>query len=393
VTRFAAVEDLPSVWDVFARSFNFPAEDYERWLAQSDPARVLACFDGRRAVAASKILSFGQWFNGRRVPVAGYSPVAVAPEHRGRGLGRAVTAGQFADLRARREVVAALFPSSVALYRSVGFELAGGFVDRTVPASHLRSIVGGHDIEVRVGQPADIERVRRCYDRIAPSRHGYLDRADEMWARRLPPDLAGLHLYVVDASPVGELAGYVIYRHVKGRDPYDYGIRVVELLADDPGTSAALWRVVASSSTQAPDVSMTGPPEDPLLLQLPAADPTAVRGEVRWMIRLVDAAAAVAARRYRPSTEARVELEIVDADAAWNAGRWVLEVADGHGQLTPGGGGAVEATIGGLSSLWVGYASARTLEATGHLRSFDPGALDALDDVFAGPAPAVLDYY
>lgn len=395
-TRFATVEDLPSIWDVFVRGFDFPPDRFQEWLADPGPDRVVGSFDERgRAVAGSRLIAFGQWYGSRRVPMAGFSPIAVVPEQRGRGLGRAVTAGQYGDMRDRGEVAAGLFPSSVALYRSVGFELAGGYVERRIPSAHLAAISSRPAVVVRPGDAEDVAAVRACYDRIAPTRHGHLDRPEEMWRRKVPFDLTGLHLYVVDdltgAAPA--IAGYAVYRHVKTRPPFDYAIHVVELMADDPDVSAALWRVVGSSGTQAPHVSVVGPPDDPLFLQLPMADPTAVRSEIRWMVRLIDASAAIAARGYRRSARARVELEIVDADAPWNAGRWVLEASDGEASLERGGAGTVEVSIGGLSSLWAGYASARTLAAAGLLRSTDPSGLDDLDEVFAGPPPALLDFY
>ena len=302
-TRFATAEDLPSIWDVFVRSFDFPPDRFQEWLLDPGPDRVLGTFDEHgRAVAGSRLVAFGQWYGGRRVPMAGYSPVAVTPEHRGRGLGRAVTAGQYADMRDRGEVAAGLFPSSVALYRSVGFELAGGYVERRIPSAHLASISGGPDVVIRPGGPEDVAGARACYDRIAQPRHGHLDRPEEMWRRKVPADLTGMHLYVVDdASTVPAIAGYAIYRHVKTRPPYDYAVHLVELMADDPAISAALWRLVGSSGTQAPHVIVVGPPDDPVYLQLPIADPVAVQSEISWMVRLIDVAGAIAARGYRRS--------------------------------------------------------------------------------------------
>ena len=109
-----------------------------------------------------------------------------------------MTAGQYADMRDRGEVAAGLFPSSVALYRSVGFELAGGYVERRIPSAHLASITGGSDVVIRPGGPEDVAGARACYDRIARTRHGHLDRPEEMWRRKVPADLTGMHLYVVD---------------------------------------------------------------------------------------------------------------------------------------------------------------------------------------------------
>jgi len=68
-------------------------------------------------------------------------------------------------------------------------------------------------------------------------------------------------------------------------------------------------------------------------------------------------------------------------------------VSDGVGRLTPGGDGVVEVTIGGLSSWWSGYASARTLATTGHLHTADSNALATLDGLGASAAPTLVDFY
>ena len=133
---------------------------------------------------------------------------------------------------------------------------------------------------------------------------------------------------------------------MKTRPPYDYAVHLVELMADDPAISAALWRLVGSSGTQAPHVIVVGPPDDPVYLHLPVADPVAVQSEISWMVRLIDVAGAVAARGYRRSARARVDLQIADPDAPWNAGRWVLEASEGAASLKPGGDGTVETSIG-----------------------------------------------
>jgi predicted acetyltransferase len=393
--RTGAPEDLDGIWEVFRLGFGATDADRDRWVESLDPARALVV-DGPRGeiAAASHIRPFRQWFGGRAVPLAGYSPVAVLPEHRGRGLGRAVTAGPFADLRERGEVIAGLFPASVELYRSVGFELAGSYVHRRLPAAHLAALRPGGAVDLRRGTVDDVAAVHRCYDRLARRTDGPITRDEAWWARRLPPDLAGTVCYVVDdpATP-GELAGYAAYRHGPGRPPYDYAVVVSEVLAADPDVLRALWRVVGSSGSQAPQVDVIGPGEDPLFLLVGASDPRAVRSEIRWMLRLVDAAGAVAARGWNPTATGRVDLEVVDEHAPWNAGRWQLEVDGGAGRLAPGGDGTVEVTIQGLSSWWSGYAGARTLAATGHLRTADPAALAVLDGLGAASPPTLVDFY
>lgn len=393
--RFATADDLDGIWQVFKLGFGAKETDRARWLDGVDPARTRVIEGDRGDVAAaSHIRPFGQWFGGRLVPLAGYSPVAVLPEYRGRGWGRAVTAGHYADLRERGEVIAGLFPASVALYRSVGFELAGSYLQRRLPAAHLAALRADPSVVVRRGTVADVPAVHRCYERLAGRTDGAVTRDDGWWERRLPADLADTVLYVVDhPTDVGELDGYASYRTGSARPPYDYSIVVSEVRADTAAQLRSLWRVVGSSGSQAPDVDVIAAADDPLFLLLGSADPNAVRSEIRWMLRLVDVAGAVAARGWNPTVRGRVDLSITDEHAPWNAGRWRLEVADGEGRLTPGGDGTVDASIQGLSSWWSGYAGARTLATTGHLHTTDPVALATLDGLGATSPPTLLDFY
>ncbi|MCU1498721.1 MAG: acetyltransferase involved in intracellular survival and related acetyltransferase-like protein [Acidimicrobiales bacterium] len=393
--RFATTDDLDAIWDLFKLGFGGKDADRQRWMSAFDPERALVAeAPGGQVAAASHIRTFRQWFGGRAVPLAGYSPVAVAPEHRGRGLGRAITAGHFADLRDRGEVIAGLYPASVQLYRSVGFELAGSYVHRRIPAAHLAALQPGGEVTVRRGTLDDVAAVHRCYDRLAGRHDGPLVRDDPWWARRLPVDLVDTVLYVVDdPSRSGELDGYASYRQGPGRAPYDYSVVVSEVQAAEPAQLRALWRTVGSSGSQAPDVDIIGAGEDPLFLLLGGADPTTVRSEIRWMLRLVDVAGAVAARGWNPTAAGQVDLSITDDHAPWNHGRWRLTIEGGDGRLVPGGDGTVEVGVGGLSSWWAGYASARTLAVTGHLHTRDAEALATLDGLGAASPPTLVDFY
>lgn len=393
--RLGTPSDLEGIWDVFRLGFGAKDADRDRWTSEIDTTRVLLAEDERgQVVAASHIRPFKQWFGGRAIPMGGYSPVAVLPEHRGRGWGRAVTTGQYPDLRDRGEVIAGLFPASVALYRSVGFELAGSYVHRRIPASHLANLQVHRPAIVRRGSQADVAAVHRCYDRLARRLNGPVTRTAEWWGRRLPPDLADTVLFVIDhPTEPGELQGYGSYRHGKARPPFDYSVVVAEVQGADGDALKSLWRVIGSSGSQAPDVEVIGAADDPLFLLMDAADPTAVRSEIRWMCRLIDAPGAVAARGWNPTVRGRVDLLIADEHASWNAGRWQLAVEDGVGRLTRGGDGTLEIEIGGLSSWWSGYVSARTLATTGHLRSADPVALATFDGIGAAGPPTLVDFF
>jgi predicted acetyltransferase len=394
-TRLATADDLDGLWEVFRLGFGARESERAAWMAGVRPERAIVA-DGPRGeiAAASHIRHFDQWFGGRPVPMGGFSPVAVLPEFRGRGLGRAVTAGQFAAMREQGEVISGLFPASQALYRSVGFEIAGSYVLRRFPASEVGRIAPRRPVEVRRGRVPDVEALHRCQERLAAGRDGTLRRDAGWWERRLPTDLDGVVVYVVDQPDApGEVAGYAIYRHGPGPRPYDYTVVVTEVLADDPDVLRALWRVVGSSGSQAPWVEVVGPADDDLFLLLDTTDPVAVRNEIRWMLRLVDAPGAVAARGWNPTVTGTVHLDIHDEHAPWNAGRWVLEVEGGSARLEPGGSGVVSTSIGGLSTWWAGHTAASRLARMGHLVSTDPQALATMDSLIPAVPPVLPDFY
>lgn len=383
--------ELEEVAHVFRRSFNGTQELFDEFLATADRDRVAVAFVDGRVAAATNVLPFGVFLGGGRVGVGGYSPVAVAPEHRGRGLGRLVSAAPFADLRERGEPLAGLFPASTRLYRGVGFEVAGTWTERQITSRLLLGLPPAPGVVVRRAGPDDLAAVTDCYDRIAPSRHGYLDRPGSWWRRVAGDGADDRHLYVVDGQG-GSVDAYVLYRHVPAA--VDSTIKVREVIAATAEHACALWRLVGSSSTQATTTSFAAAPEHPLVLLLPEQDdrpaPAQVP-EIRPMYRVVDLPAAVAARGFPAGLRATVDLELADAWCPWHEGRWRLVVEGGSGRAERGGAGTVRLGPNGLAPLFTGYAPASTLAAVGLLGGAGDAPLAALDAAFAGPPPFCPD--
>ena len=171
-----------------------------------------------------------------------------------------------------------------------------------------------------------------------------------------------------------------------------YSLAVHELIAADLDATLALWRVLAGNSSVSVRASYQAGPDEPLTLLLPEQD-ILTREDWRWMLRLVDASGAIAARGFPAGLTATAHLDIVDDFAPWNAGPHVLEVKDGEGQLTPGGDGTVAITINGLAPLYSGMTSQWALARHGFLRGGSEQDLAALAAAFAGPAPWMVDFF
>jgi predicted acetyltransferase len=129
-----------------------------------------------------------------------------------------------------------------------------------------------------------------------------------------------------------------------------------------------------------------------------------VENQQPWMLKILDADAAVRARAWPEHLRASLPLTLLDgagaADAAPTADgrcRWVFE--DGAAHLEPGGGThrddstGVRLDIRGLSVLYAGAGSAAMLRQAGLLDGGDLRTDAVLDAASAGPPPALLDFF
>jgi hypothetical protein len=171
-------------------------------------------------------------------------------------------------------------------------------------------------------------------------------------------------------------------------------------VAGSAATARAIWSVLASHATMAHTLRGYLAPDDPLAWLAHEADAD-LGHRWRWMLRLVDAPAAMAGRGFPAAVTARVPLAVTDRQRPANSGRWLLEVAAGRGALTPLAGGAdpgrpVSAgpvTLGarGLAALYAGI-PLHGLRVAGLATGGGPAADDALNAAFAA-APHMADYF
>jgi predicted acetyltransferase len=378
-------EEAAACWQLLVRAFGFPRDDTDSFVEKLDKQRALAVFVGTEVAAFSRIRPFGQFWGGRRVAMGGHSPVGASPEFRGRGFGSMVTAGHFEDLRDRGEPIAGLHPASTALYRGVGFGLAGVWAHHKVPARSLQMLRPTGAV-TRRGTADDIPAVKDLYRAHAPRHDGHLDRPDVWWERFFEKLDQDTYLYVVDGERPGTLAGYVIYH--QGARPEGWGYRIVvqDMVAPEVDVAHALYRLLGSSSTMTDNIYLRGPNEHPLLLMLPEQD-LVPEDPLRFMVRIVDMAGAFEARGYAPGTNLAADFELEDKDCPWNTGRWRLTVEDGHPAMAKGGSGSIKATPTALATLFSGYMSAWDLSAAGALSGAAERDLQALAHAFAGPTP------
>jgi predicted acetyltransferase len=394
------------------------ARDTELFRPRVERGDVLAAREHGEVVGSAELRPYRQWFAGRALPMTGLGGVVVAPHARRRGVAATLLARAIERMHEAGAAVSALFPSSPPVYRAAGWETAGGVAGVEVATADLRRptstrTVGlpepaGVDVRLRplaaaaetaaettgtgetgedtapgiaTDTAADIAAVHALYTAAARPAVGPLTRTGPLFDPARILELDGVVIAEVDGAP----AGYVSWSRAGG--PID----VHDLVGDGPAVYGALLDCVGSWHTTIRSARIRL--ADPALLTVVLPFEPAVSTEP-WMLRVVDAEAAVAGRGFG-AVDTTVAFELVDPLAPWQAGPWLLEVTDGDGRLSRSTGrrtAEARVHVRGFSALFTGYASTGSLRAAG-LVDGPPAALARLDAVFAGPAPWMLDSF
>jgi predicted acetyltransferase len=401
VRRLTANDDLEPELDLGQRAFGpFSADERSRRLvsvrASTAAGRLLAAFDGPAMVASARYFDMRQWWHGRSLPMAGVAGVKAAPEAQGRGVGRALMTGLLEQVAAEGYPLSALYPATSALYRSVGWEMAGGQYDITVPARSLRSLQPPDPLSAAPDAPAG--SVRRAGPADAAEIIA-LDSELQAAARHCGPatfDAATLAGLLDDPGIFCYLApdGLLSYQWNRGGDE----VLAYRVQAGSAATARALWSILASHGTMVSGVRAFVNPADPVSWLVREPDVTLHRREM-WMLRLVDAPAAIAGRGFPESAALATPLSLRDAELPANSGQWMLEIGGGKGSLNRASPEPVPASSAGplrlgargLAAMYAGTPLA-TLRQAGLAAGGEPGADPALDQAFAGTA-YMFDYF
>ncbi|WP_405059913.1 GNAT family N-acetyltransferase [Kribbella sp. NBC_01505] len=373
-------EQLEAVWGVRQRSFG-PGGDKDEWrktaLEFLRDGRYLGVVDGDQLVAAARIWPLEQWWGGRKLPMGGVAGVIVAPEYRGRGVGSLLMRGVLERCAEKGYPLSALYPATTVLYRHLGYEFGGAKYRFAFPAADLR-VLGGKGVAVRKAGKEDAQL--------------FLDLASKLHETQrtngpLVWPLSEIEDWLGDEENFAYVAedGFVVYNWTDG------GLAVGELIAGSEQTARALWATVGSGASTARTVYAVVPPTDPIHL-LAEHEAESDPSVIRWMLRLVDAPAAIAQRGFPASVVLDVAVRLEDADLPANAGDWRLSIADGAGTLTAAEPAEDALHLGarGLAALYAGTSMAALRAgglATGGAAAADP----ALDTAFGGPASYMVD--
>lgn len=360
-----------------------------------DMDRVLGAFDGDRAVGTYR--SFAARLTvpgGGTLAADAVTAVTVAPTHRRQGALRAMMTADLAAARERGEPVAILMASEAPIYGRFGFAPATEHVALEIDTRAVRFARPALEADCSV-EPVESRALRAVgpaiFERTVRAEPGAIERPERRWDIDLgivvPPankPWQGWQYLCRDAA--GEAQGYLRY-HVEEkwdcRRPANVAV-IDELVAATPAAYARLWRFACEldlvTTVKADDRRV-----DELLPWL-LVDERAVRQTCRsdhlWL-RILDTAAALAARRYlRPG---RLVLEVRDA-GRHAAGRFLLEGGPDGADCRPTTAAAdLELTVEALGSAYLGGTALARLADAGLASEATPGSLSTADAMFRSP--------
>jgi predicted acetyltransferase len=168
-------------------------------------------------------------------------------------------------------------------------------------------------------------------------------------------------------------------------------IAVTDLQASTPRAYRRLWSFLRDISRVVSEIVFFTAPADPAYLVHPNPQ-FGMRLVDNWMVRVVDARAALTARGYASHVDAELHLELRDELVPHNAGRWVLCVREGTATLDRGGQGHLQLDARALAALYTGFASPHDLVLLDRITA-DPRTLATASTIFAGPMPWMPDMF
>jgi len=372
--------DLSAASRAYRIAFGTSPENVARWIENTGSENFRAMGSPLQAILLD--IPMGQRWGGRDVRMHGVAGVAVVPEARGVGLGTQLMTAYLAELRGNGVALSSLFASTRALYRKVGFELAGATYHHSMTTEFFS---GSTALTVRELVPADYGQIERIYASRLAREAGSLVRGpyiwDRVWRARGGTSHDGFVVLQDD-----RITGWLVVDQSSRPDGFQ-NVEVKDAQALDGASWARIGALLRAFGSMSRTTKMIGGPTHPLF---DVASEFRVETKLwePWMLRLVHLEAAMRERGWPAHLSAELHLSVDDDVLPENTGAWVLAIRDGEAMLHKGGPGTIKLGIRALTRLYSGWTGAHQLAQTG-LLSASAAELDLLDAAFAGPRAAI----
>ncbi len=372
-------------------AFGGPLQDRASFTTGAG-VRRWGLFDGNVLAAKANDREYSSLIGGRELATAGVAGVLVAPEYRSRGLAREVMTHLLRQAHDRGAVISTLFRTAPALYRSLGYEQVAELTTARLPTAALRGL--RVQTNLRRATAADGPAIRAVYGRLASEGSCLLSRTGPCFTGTDEEMIASFDGITLAVDETGAVVGYVSWNRGSG---YGEGaaLSVGELHAETAAATQSLLAVVGSFDAVTPTITFRTSGNDPMHWCIPGAG-WAVSDVRQYLMRVLDAGRALAARGWPTGLTASVPLSISDPLLTQNSGDFRLLFETGEARLEKArraGSGGVRIGPRGLAVLLAGDATVASMRRAGLIAGGTAGDAAVLDAAMTGPRPAILDYF
>lgn len=366
-----------------AEAFGAPAQSDEPDCSQPTTWGAFTHQGDLAAVADEH--SFLSSFGGAPLPTAGVGGVAVPPEHRGRGVAMRLLRAVIVGAREDGAVISTLFGAAPALYRRLGYGMLAHSYQWRLPVAKLAGIRPSPKHTLTRAGAGDHPEMAALYTELAAAGTGMAHDA----GLAAGTDAASFG-HTIARDEAGGLVGYCTWRTVREGTQLLLEVRAIHAIDAD-----AYRTLVASLGTWGSTVdvvALTTVDSAPVWASIPGVH--APVGDAPYMLRVLDPARAVAARRWNPAVSGTADLALRDPVLDDNTGSWRLTASAGVARLEKvASAAATSLTAEGFALWFAGVATCAELRAQGHLEGPVSTGEAMMDAMAAQPKPTVTHYF
>ncbi|MBU1950333.1 MAG: GNAT family N-acetyltransferase [Candidatus Eisenbacteria bacterium] len=384
--RLEDEKDVRALQDITSKAFHFTPPHWEIYFNRIGTANFRIVRRQGRVIGGLAVYPIGQYFGGRRLPMAGVAAVQISPEQRGYGAAGFLMKSLLEELHDEGVPLSTLYASTQAFYRKAGYEQAGNRIQYECPLVYPKN--GRSDLPIHPVDPSHHAPFQSIATKRAGLSNGQLDRNETMWEKIATQKDQIVYAYLIGEESHPE--GYIFFHQEKSTG-LGYSLHIHDMAALTPAAGRALLDFLMGHGPIGRSAVWAGPAIEPLLC-ITAEQNFQVKRSMRWLTRLVDLRRALTLRGYPDGVEGEIHFMIDDDLLPANCGRFVLSVGGGKGAIREGGRGDLRARCGGIVPLYTSLFTPDQLQALGFLQA-GGGVLELATKIFSGPEPWMPDMY
>jgi predicted acetyltransferase len=225
-------------------------------------SELIVAHDENEILAHAFLFRSTGFFGGLEAQVGSIASIGVAPEARGRGIGKSLMEELHRLSAARGDALALLYPFRAAFYAPLGYGPVTSFrrlaiSPESIPREWIRS---DKTSVVRAMHPKDRASIEALYETVARTKTGRMRRTSALWDRFFLDERRAWFVAIRDRN----IVGYVVWSTRQVEEHARTSLIVHEITAIDDLTKRLLFGLIGAQRDQVTSVFLETDAKDPI---------------------------------------------------------------------------------------------------------------------------------